>query len=1067
MRIIAFFTLLPIFFSSYAQEGGTRLRFVENKNQWPSNVMYKAEISGGDIFLEKNRITYNFYDLSESSAFHGGHPHKPAHKLRPVEESEENIEKKPIPRHIFNVTFLNTSQNPQIEPSGAYPENRNYFIGNDPTKWASQVKAYNKIKYKSIYKGIDLLLFEKKDALKYEFHVEPGENTNQIRLQYNGADSLFIQNKEFHIITSIRRLIEKEPFSYQIIDGRLKIVPCQFKLTGNILSFEFPEGYDNNEKLIIDPEIVFSTYSGSKSDNWGFTATYDNEGHLYSGGIVFGNEFTQHVGYQKDFKGEVDMGILKFSPDGKRLIYATYLGGNQADVPISLIVNNSNELVILGITGSSNYPCSANAYQKTFNGGTKAVPSGNSDGVVFNHGTDIAISKLNASGSNLLASSYLGGNRNDGLIIAGESLVKNYGDYYRGEVIVDDEGNAYVASHTKSLDFPKTVSFPATSSASQSHAIVFKMNSDFSQLIFSTQLGGNGMDAAFSLQLDKAKNVYATGGTTSSNFAGMSSGYKGDIDGFVVKLSPDGNSILGRNYLGTSRYDQAYFIQLDTEENVFVLGQTSGAYPVTSGVYSNPNSGIFIQKLSNNLQNLLLSTVIGTGGNQPNISPTAFMVSDCNKIFLSGWGGGINSELIGGNTYGLPITSNAYQKTTNGSDFYLMMLDENASSLLYATYFGGNGGDHVDGGTSRFDKKGIIYQAVCGGCYSSIFPTTNGAYAVNNGSSNCNNAAFKFSISGVEASLEASPRIGCAPLSVTLNSTGYGAKLFTWDMGDGTIISTYRTGFVHRYNEPGKYTVKLIANNPLACISADTAEIVIEVLRADVALVNDYLYCYPDTAQLNVEYKEGYSYQWSPPNDLDNPNIHNPKAFPSNTTTYELTVRNEVGCEAKKTLEVRVAKLSKTIEYENITDCIGKPKIRFNNGSNEYFNFSWNFGDGNTSDERSPEHEYHLFDQNYEVSLYVANEKCFSNDTVLISIPEVFIPNLITPNEDGKNENYVIKGMTQDWHFDVYNRWGKAVYRNRSYNNEWGGEKLSDGIYYYLITTPRGVKCKGWVDVKR
>jgi len=220
-----------------------------------------------------------------------------------------------------------------------------------------------------------------------------------------------------------------------------------------------------------------------------------------------------------------------------------------------------------------------------------------------------------------------------------------------------------------------------------------------------------GIDAAIS-GLANARNLFVAGGTASFDFPTTSGVYQttfgGDVDGWIAQVSGDGSSILRSTFTGTPTFNQVYFLDLDMQENVYVYGQTTGSFPVTSGVYSNPNSGQFVQKFDNTLATLSFSTVFGSGIGIPNISPTAFIVNDCVNIFLSGWGGQINSQLgfWNSSTNHMPVTPDAYQKNTSGSDFYFMVLSSDASQLLYATYLGGaDSRTHVDGGTCRFDKS--------------------------------------------------------------------------------------------------------------------------------------------------------------------------------------------------------------------------------------------------------------------------------------------------------------------------------------------------------------------------
>ena len=268
--------------------------------------------------------------------------------------------------------------------------------------------------------------------------------------------------------------------------------------------------------------------------------------------------------------------------------------------------------------------------------------------------------------------------------------------------------------------------------------------------------------------------------------------YGGAIDGFVVHLSPTGSAILQSSFLGTAGYDQAYFVQTDKYDNVYVYGQTSGSYPVTAGVYSTPNSGQFIHEMDPTLSKTVFSTMFGSGRGTPDIAPSAFLVDKCQNIYISGWGGilyGYNVPTS--STNGLQVTPGAFQTTTTGADFYFMVLQKGGVALWYATFFGGPySHEHVDGGTSRFDKNGIIYQAICESCggYSDM-PTTPGVWSATNKSPNCNNALvkFQFDLLHTVASFLINPltSTGCAPFNVTFkNTTTYGQK-YKWYFGDG------------------------------------------------------------------------------------------------------------------------------------------------------------------------------------------------------------------------------------------------------------------------------------------
>ncbi|WP_066836828.1 PKD domain-containing protein [Rufibacter ruber] len=759
------------------------LEFVENKGQWPHQVKYAADIPTGKLFLQPTCFTYVFHDPAALEKFNSHGQPQPETTLAAQPHDE-------LRGHAYSVTFEGatpTTPLTALEPTAGL---RNYYLGDNPARWGSGARGFRKVTYQALYPGVDLALYEYGGKLKYDLHLTAGTATDHIKLRYDGVTGLKLTNGHLQIQTSVGTITEQRPVAFQMVNGQRVEVPCHYTLTGNVLGFQFPKGYNLKLPLVIDPVVVFSTFSGSSADNWGFTATYDSQGNMYSGGIVFNTGFPASTGaFKTTFSGSVDIGILKFrtnvTGDAARL-YATYLGGSNAECPHSMVVNAQNQLLILSSVGSSNFPTSLNAFDRFFGQGTAISPLGNNSDPNYSQGSDLAITTLSEDGRALIASTFLGGSKNDGLLEITSPLTRNYGDQFRGDIITDPDGFVYVASSTASNDFPAPNGF-RNQAYSGSDAIVCKLTPALNQIIWSSYYGGEGEDAAYSIQLDTARNVYIAGGTTSTTLPNTTGGLhptaRGDVDGFVVKIDKNGDKVLGASYLGTSSYDQAYFLQLDVEANVYVYGQSLGGYPVTADTYSNTNGKQFIHKLTPDLKTTLFSTVFGSGRPNLDISPTAFLVDDCERIYVCGWGGGANVNYGNGTTNGLQFTSNAVQKTTDGGDFYLMQLSPNAASLEYATFYGGlqasntSATEHVDGGTSRFDRRGFIYQAVCGGCQGRTnFPIPPGAhyFRKDNESSNCNNAAFKFDFQVVTPVAGANRRVCTGDAPIILGGTPAG-----------------------------------------------------------------------------------------------------------------------------------------------------------------------------------------------------------------------------------------------------------------------------------------------------
>jgi len=877
------FTLLFVVFFFLANAQNT---FIENKGQFPKSVISKTILPSGALYVEWAKLTYAFYNGKQLSDIHDGIA------------INHNVD-----AHAYSVLFLDANINPIIELETESSFFENYYLG-DKSSWASSVKSYKIQVQKKIYQGVDLHLFVSDDKLKYELYLDKSANEKAIKLRYLGLNRIKISDGNLVINTSVNCIVEYRPYAYQIIDGIEVEVSCIYRLKSNIVSFDFPNDYNRNYPLVIDPVLEFSTYSGSTADNFGYTATYDSFGFLYSGSTSFGVGYPTTLGaYQLNYAnavGGTDIAITKYDTSGTNRIYSTYLGGTKDELPHSMIVNSSDELFVFGTTGSADFPTTSSSYQQSFNGGPGFSPSG--IGVSFPFGSDIFVSKLSANGGSLLASTFLGGSDNDGLNTA-TKLKFNYADEVRGEIDIDKNNNIYIATCTQSNDFPIFGGFQITNKGGQEGCIV-KMDNQLSTIIWSSYLGDNADDAIYSLALDNDDNIYVTGGTTSASFPTSSNAYQVlqqdtlKADAFISLINSNGSQILYSSFYGSSEYDQSYFVEIGSTGAVYLFGQTkaSDSALVQNATYFESGGGQFIAVFTKDLSSILRATVVGTGKGSPDISPTAFLVDVCDKIYISGWG----SAIAGGplSTLNLPVSYNAFQSTTDGNDFYLMVLDDDLDSMVYATYFGGSqSGEHVDGGTSRFDKKGIIYQSVCAGCGgNSDFPIepNPGAVSSINNSSNCNNGVFKFNVDFplVIADFKTS-WISCdSNFNFQNLSTATTTMSYQWNFGDG-INSTLENPN-HIYSQEGNYTVTLIATSAGACNVSDTIAKQVYILANSSDTILSILKCKNDLIQIGLTPVNDptISYSWFPATDLSSTDASNPFCSSQTNSTYQLLVSN-------------------------------------------------------------------------------------------------------------------------------------------------------------------------------
>lgn len=859
-----------------------KIDYVKNEGQWEAPILYKADLSGGWVFLEKNKLTYKFID-----AAHLHHSGKQQHS------KEEKIK-----GHAYEVKWLNANTNVVISSSDNRNYYNNYFIGKDSKKWKSNVRIFGSVLYQNIYPNIDFKVYGDANALKTDYIVHKNGNVQNLQFQYNGVDALSITTDgRLMIKTSINTIYELKPYAYQNINGKQYEVPCKYILNGNVLSFSLPNAYNKNEDLIIDPTLVFSTYSGSFSDNWGSSATHDNAGNMFLGGIALGAAYPTSLGaFQTSFNGgdgaePTDIAITKFNATGTAKIYSTYLGGSSNELLASLYCTSNNDLIAVLATSSMDFPTTANAYNKTYNGGNFTFAMSNS--ILYPNGSDIAITKLNAAGSALVGSTFFGGSGNDGLN-ASASTNYNYGDDSRSDIAVDELGDIYITSTTNSTDILGTAGKAQANNGGGFDGVLAKFNADLSSLKWATYYGGSGDDASYSIGMDKQKNIFICGGTTSTDLPhtnnGLNTSYRGgDADGFVASFDNNGNAVQAASYIGTDGYDQAFILDLDLDDNIFLFGQTLGAYPVSNGVYNNVGAPQFIHKLNNTINTTVFSTVFGTENAQHiNITPTALLVDVCNNIYAVGWGGFINNY---GNTFDMPVTPDAAMDSTDGSDFYLISLNTNAANLVYATYFGETGGigDHVDGGTSRFDKNGIVYQAVCASCAgTNEFPTTAGVIGPNNNADNCNMAGFKFDfkLTGLQIiTTTATPSKGCQPLTTQFSYTStQPGNEWHWDFGDGsTSTAQYPT---HIYSNTGTYTVHFYLKDSTNCNPIDSSTITVEVGLPKTASIQEQI-CEGDSITIGHE------------------------TFYTNGT-YQITLMSVAGCDSIVTLHLTTIPLKHT-----------------------------------------------------------------------------------------------------------------------------------------------------------
>ncbi|HZF19422.1 MAG TPA: SBBP repeat-containing protein [Burkholderiales bacterium] len=618
----------------------------------------------------------------------------------------------------------------------------NYFIGRDPSKWRSNVPTYAKVHYQNVYPGIDLVYYGNQHQLEYDFVVAPGADPSKIVLGFKGANKLEIDAEGDLVLHATGGdLRQHKPVVYQEIDGvRREIAGGYVRKGAGRVGFEVA-AYDTTRPLVIDPVVLsYSTYLGGSGFGNADDATsiaVDKDGNAYVTGSTRSNDFPTTAGaFGTTLAGSSDAFVTKLNPTGTELVYSSYFGGNGSDGGMGIAVDAGGNAYVTGFTNSVDFPTTPGAFSTSLNGGGSVTLS-NGTGVTPDLGTppppsptDAFVTKLDATGSVLAYSTYLGGSGNEGIT----------------KIAIDKDGSAYVAGTTASSNFPTTPgAFQTTFAGGGEDVFVTKLDPTGSFLAYSTYLGGSGNDNGAGrggIAVDADGNAYLTGTTESTDFPTTPGAFQlahgpARFAAYVAKVDPSGSALIYSTYLGGSGGDRAFAIAIDDERNAYVTGDTASAdFPTTAGAFQTTFKGpagildAFVTKLNPTGSVLIYSTYLGgstfdSGG--------AIAVDSARNAYVTGFTDSTD----------FPTAPGAFQ-TTHGSqsvqreDAFVTKLDPAGSTLVYSSFLGGNGSD--GGGGIAIDGDGNAY--VTGDTQSSNFPTTPGAFQPTGGSPKVHVSAF-------------------------------------------------------------------------------------------------------------------------------------------------------------------------------------------------------------------------------------------------------------------------------------------------------------------------------------
>lgn len=673
--------------------------FIENKGQWPEEVKYLTRIGRMNAWITDKGVVYDYYKIEQN------HDRTETMKMSHREQEKYERENTLIKGHVVKMYLSDANQNVVAEGNAKQEGYFNYFMGNDPNKWASFVRLYNQVEIKGIYQGIDVKYYFDEGSVRYDYRVKPGADLSQLRFEMEGADGMEVNERgELVIKTSLGIITHGKLYAYQEEMGVEKKVDCYFENGTDGRMGIKAKNYDREKTLIVDP-LVYSTFLGVGLYDYGYAVTIGSDGSLYVTGETISPNFPTTTGAYQTTIGSThssDIYVTKLDQAGSVLVYSTFLGGSYPDAGLCLAIGPDGSAYVAGGTGSSDFPTTPGAYQTRGGGGLE----------------DAVITKLNPSGTALLYSTFLGGNDVD----------------QANSIVLGSDGSAYMTGVTESNDFPTTAGAFQTGLgggrfATTSDVFITKISPTGSGLSYSTYLGGSGSEAGVCIALGLNGRVYVTGSTTSSDFP-ITSGvyqtnYGGLSDAFITALNPAGSSLFYSTFLGKTGLNYGQSLALGSDGSVYVAGLTSSSnFPTTVGAYQTNFGGTydaFITRFNPTGSDLLFSTFLG-GTSYENGRSIALDLDG--GVYLTGTTSSSD----------FPTTTDAHQSGYGGGmyDAFITKLNSGGSTLLHSTFLGGS----ADELSRAVATSSAGNTHVVGTTSSPDFPTTAGAYQASHGGSN-------------------------------------------------------------------------------------------------------------------------------------------------------------------------------------------------------------------------------------------------------------------------------------------------------------------------------------------
>lgn len=577
----------------------------------------------------------------------------------------------------------------------------NYYRTAHKPDWRTGIRHYRRVRYASVYPGVDLIFYARGNQFEFDFILLPGADPSRIRMRVRGAANLWLTAAgDLVIKTRGNQLRLGKPVLYQPGPSGEKPVEGSYVLLSKT-TFRFHVGeYEPREPLVIDPTLV-STYIGGRDVDIPSAAATDGNGNIYLTGYTSSTDFPRSATPYKAtlVSGDADAFVMKLNPSATAVLYSTFLGGTFADYGRAIAVDSAGAAYITGST-IGRFPTTAGAFRE--------LPA---------NAPAIFSAKLDGAGGALVYATYLDGAG------AGQAIA------------VDSGGNAYIAGSTYTPTFTTTVGAYQRNYGGGTDGFLVKLNPAGTAQVYSTFLGGLSEDQITGIKVDGSGNAYVTGFTTSNNFPATPSAYRtaysGSTDAFVSKIKDDGSALLYSTYLGGSNIDRCYAIDVDGSGNAYIAGQTlSSSFPTTAGAFRTAHGGgsdAFVTKLNAAGSSLVYSTFLGGAGACTVSDP--FRQYSCDSAYAINVDAGGQAYVAGLAGAGFQLAAASQSSPGGNGDAFVTQINAAGTSLVYSSFLGGGGGD-VALAVVNSTASGPV---VAGFTNSTDFPVTTGALQTTHG----------------------------------------------------------------------------------------------------------------------------------------------------------------------------------------------------------------------------------------------------------------------------------------------------------------------------------------------